>query len=78
MDNLCHTLTGAAFAEAGLKRQTRFGSAALMIAANLPDVDVLAFFSDYAAGRVPTRLDTWRARAGAAAGAAHRRARSAR
>ena len=43
MDNLCHTLTGAAFAEAGLKHRTRFGSAALMIAANLPDVDVLAF-----------------------------------
>ena len=46
MDNICHTLTGAAFAEAGLKRQTRFGSAALMIAANLPDVDVLSFFSN--------------------------------
>jgi inner membrane protein len=39
-------LTGAAFAHAGLKRRTRFGSAALMIAANLPDVDVLAFVSD--------------------------------
>jgi inner membrane protein len=46
MDNICHTLTGAAFAHAGLKRRTRFGSAALMIAANLPDVDVLAFVSD--------------------------------
>ncbi len=43
MDNLCHTLTGAALAEAGLKQRTRFGSAALMIAANLPDIDVLAF-----------------------------------
>lgn len=43
MDNLCHTLTGAALAEAGLKHRTRFASAALMIAANLPDVDVLAF-----------------------------------
>lgn len=29
--------------EAGLKRRTRFGNATLMIAANLPDVDVLAF-----------------------------------
>jgi inner membrane protein len=46
MDNLCHTLAGAAFAEAGLKQQTRFGSAALMIAANLPDIDVLSFISD--------------------------------
>jgi inner membrane protein len=43
MDNLCHTLTGAALAEAGLKHRTRFASAALMIAANLPDIDVLAF-----------------------------------
>lgn len=46
MDNLCHTLTGAALAEAGLKQRTRFASAALMIAANLPDVDVLAFATD--------------------------------
>jgi inner membrane protein len=43
MDNICHTLVGAAFGEAGLKRQTRFGNATLMIAANLPDVDVLVF-----------------------------------
>jgi inner membrane protein len=33
-------------AEAGLKRRTRFGSATLMIAANLPDIDVLSFLSD--------------------------------
>ncbi len=43
MDNVCHTLVGAAFAEAGLKQRTRFASATLMIAANLPDVDVLVF-----------------------------------
>ena len=43
MDNLCHTLVGAAFGEAGLKRRTRFGNVTLMIASNLPDVDVLAF-----------------------------------
>ena len=43
MDNLCHTLAGAAFGEAGLKKHTRFGNAALMIAANLPDLDVLVF-----------------------------------
>ncbi len=41
MDNLCHTLAGAALGEAGLKRRTRFGSATLMIASNLPDLDVL-------------------------------------
>lgn len=43
MDNLCHTFVGAALGEAGLKRRTRFGNATLMIAANLPDVDVLVF-----------------------------------
>src|SRR5258705_2252605 len=43
MDNLCHTLVGAAFGEAGLKRRTRFGNVTLMIASNLPDIDVLAF-----------------------------------
>jgi inner membrane protein len=46
MDNVCHTLVGAALGEAGLKQRTRFGSAALMIAANLPDVDVLVFATD--------------------------------
>lgn len=45
MDNVCHTLVGAAFGEAGLKHRTRFGAATLMIAANLPDIDVLGFFS---------------------------------
>src|ERR1700741_1010190 len=43
MDNLCHTLVGAALGEAGLKRTTRIASATLMIASNLPDVDVLVF-----------------------------------
>ena len=46
MDNVCHTLVGAAFGEAGLKRRTRFGGATLMIAANLPDLDVLVFAID--------------------------------
>jgi inner membrane protein len=43
MDNVCHTLAGAAFGRAGLAAKTRFGSATLMIAANLPDLDVLVF-----------------------------------
>jgi inner membrane protein len=43
MDNLCHTLAGAAFAQAGLKRRTRFATATLLIGANLPDIDVLVF-----------------------------------
>ena len=46
MDNLCHTLVGAAFGEAGLERRTRFANPVLMIAANLPDIDVLSFVAD--------------------------------
>jgi inner membrane protein len=46
MDNLCHTLVGAACGTAGLNRYTRFAPAALMISANLPDVDVLVFATD--------------------------------
>ncbi|MGB3721771.1 MAG: metal-dependent hydrolase [Pacificimonas sp.] len=42
MDNLAHTLAGAALAEAGLKEKTGLGMATLMIAANLPDIDVIA------------------------------------
>ena len=45
MDNLCHTLVGAALGEAGLKHRARHGNAVLMIAANLPDIDVLGFAS---------------------------------
>ena len=43
MDNVCHTLVGAACGGAGLARRTRFANATLMVAANLPDVDVLVF-----------------------------------
>ena len=41
MDNVCHTLVGAAMASAGLRSRTAYAGAALMIGANLPDVDVL-------------------------------------
>jgi inner membrane protein len=43
MDNVCHTLVGAACGAAGLNRRTRFAAATLMLSANLPDVDVLVF-----------------------------------
>jgi inner membrane protein len=43
VDNLCHTLVGAALGEAGFKRKTAYAGATLMIASNLPDVDVLVF-----------------------------------
>ncbi|HET8632932.1 MAG TPA: metal-dependent hydrolase [Gemmatimonadales bacterium] len=45
MDNLCHTLAGAALAESGLARRTAMGYATLLIAANLPDIDVLSYLN---------------------------------
>jgi inner membrane protein len=45
MDNLCHTLVGAALGEAGLKRRTRFGTLTLALASNLPDLDVLVYLT---------------------------------
>jgi inner membrane protein len=46
MDNLCHTLTGAALGKAGLADKTRLGMATLLVASNLPDIDVAVFLSD--------------------------------
>jgi inner membrane protein len=46
VDNICHTLTGLALGEAGLKRRVPFANATLMMAANLPDLDVLVFATD--------------------------------
>jgi inner membrane protein len=40
MDNLTHSLVGWALGEAGLKRKTRKGLAALILGANAPDLDV--------------------------------------
>ena len=40
MDNLTHSLAGWALGQAGLKTQTRKGLAALILAANMPDIDV--------------------------------------
>ena len=42
MDNLCHSLVGAALAECGMKKHTAYATPTLIIAANLPDIDVLA------------------------------------
>lgn len=41
MDNLAHSLAGAALGQAGLKKKTGLGMATLIIAANIPDVDAL-------------------------------------
>ena len=43
MDNLCHTLAGAALGKAGLARRTSLGMSTLLMASNLPDVDVAVF-----------------------------------
>jgi inner membrane protein len=42
MDNLTHTLTGIALGQAGLKHKTRYAMLALIIASNLPDIDIVA------------------------------------
>jgi inner membrane protein len=41
LDNLTHTLTALAMSQAGLNRKTRFATLALVIGANLPDIDLL-------------------------------------
>jgi inner membrane protein len=41
MDNITHTLTGLALANAGLNRKTRFATLALVIGSNLPDLDIV-------------------------------------
>ncbi len=44
MDNLTHSLVGAILGQAGLKRKTGLAMPALIIGANLPDVDAACFF----------------------------------
>ena len=52
MDPLTHTLVGASLAATRLGKGTRLATPALVIGANLPDVDVLAYFrgGDFALG----------------------------
>jgi inner membrane protein len=45
MDNVCHTLLGAAIGKAGLERWSPRANATLMIASNLPDLDALVFLT---------------------------------
>ncbi|MDN3645239.1 metal-dependent hydrolase [Pontixanthobacter aestiaquae] len=44
MDNLTHSLIGALLGQAGLKKKTGLAMPALIIGANLPDVDAACFF----------------------------------
>src|SRR5918995_5422040 len=46
MDNLTHTLAGAALAKAGLDKYTPRALSTLMIASNFPDIDVAVFATD--------------------------------
>ncbi|MDF8333897.1 metal-dependent hydrolase [Novosphingobium cyanobacteriorum] len=48
MDNLTHSLAGWALAETGLKRRTRLGTAACVLAANMPDIDVFFGWAPWA------------------------------
>jgi inner membrane protein len=43
VDNICHSLAGAALGRAGLAKLTPLGMSTLIIANNLPDVDVAVF-----------------------------------
>ncbi|WAT18169.1 metal-dependent hydrolase [Aurantiacibacter sp. MUD11] len=43
MDNLTHSLTGALLGQAGLKKKTGLAMPALIIGANLPDIDATCF-----------------------------------
>jgi len=44
VDNLTHTLTAVALSHAGLHRKTRFATLTLIVAANLPDIDIISRF----------------------------------
>lgn len=44
MDPIAHTLVGAALAQTGLRRTTPYAAAALIVGANLPDMDGIAMF----------------------------------
>ena len=44
MDNLTHSLVGALIGQAGLKRKSGLAMPALIIGANLPDIDAACFF----------------------------------
>jgi len=43
MDPVCHTLVGASLGATGLAKKTRFGTATLIVAANLPDIDAVTY-----------------------------------
>lgn len=50
MDNVCHSLAGAVLAECGFARRSRFATAAMVLAANIPDLDVAYIFGGELSG----------------------------
>jgi inner membrane protein len=46
MDNLTHTLTAIAISQTGLNRKTRFATLTVILAANAPDLDIVAGLKD--------------------------------
>ena len=46
MDNVTHTLVGAALAETGLKRWTPLATTTLLLGANFPDIDIIVGLFD--------------------------------
>ena len=46
MDPLTHTLVGANLASTRLGEKTRLATAALVIGANIPDVDAILYFTN--------------------------------
>lgn len=44
MDPIAHTLVGANLAQTGLRTRTALGTTTLLIGANLPDIDAVAYF----------------------------------
>jgi inner membrane protein len=55
VDPVTHTLTGAALSRAGLHRMTPLATAALVIGANAPDIDVLAYVQGGTYGALAAR-----------------------
>jgi membrane-bound metal-dependent hydrolase YbcI (DUF457 family) len=47
LENIAHTFLGSALAQAGLKKLSGMGMATLVIAANLPDIDLVWSFYSY-------------------------------
>ncbi len=50
MDNVTHTLVGAALGQAGLKRRSALGLTTLLVGANLPDIDAISYWTGNAIG----------------------------